>query len=174
MKYSTRYKPELICSKDGTRPSIEDAELREINGKPVLCATDGRRLVVIPVEECDPSEYGRVPKKALQFAKQSRKDKRQPIVKLDLNGSVKFENGWTMPREQGLIFPNVQSVIPGNRQEIKVCFNAKYLYEIAQAMGVENVSLGFVQQGSQVIDAIRVTAENEKAFGVLMPVRISP
>lgn len=168
MRVKTKYKLELICSRDNLRPAIENLSLREVKGKPSLCATDGRKLVVIPVVESDPSEYGNVPKEALTIARRKRQDKRSDTVKLVLNGKVEFENGWTMPRDQELTFPNVESVIPGARSETQISFSAKYLYEIAQSMGVDTVTLNL---SSNNTDPIRVTAPGEEAFAVLMPLR---
>lgn len=171
MKISSKYKPELICSKDRTRGVLLDANVRLVKGKPALVATDGRRLVVVPVE-AEEKEFGPVPKEAIQLARAKRQDKKQSVVKMILNGKIELENGWTLPRpkQEGLAnYPNVDHVIPEERNtDMKICFNAKMLHELAQAMGVEVVTLKFQPNG-----AILVTAENEEAYGVLMPCRMS-
>lgn len=170
MKISSKYKPELICSKDRTRGVLLDANVRLVKGKPALVATDGRRLVVVPVE-AEEKEFGPVPKEAIQLARAKRQDKKQSVVKMVLNGKVELENGWTIPRpsQEGLArYPEVETVIPEQKMnDLKVCFDSKMLYELTQAMGVQVVTLTFQPNG-----AILVTATNEEAYGVLMPCRM--
>lgn len=169
MKIKTKYKPELICSKDHCRPSIHEPHIGVVRNQTTLSATDGRRLVVVPVE-ADESEYGYMPKEALQLARQKREDKKQDVISLGVNGCITLANGWTLPRpkQSQLKYPNVDMVIP-EKTAVKISFSAKYLHELAQAMGVDVVSLSFDSDTSPIL----VTAQNEPAYGVLMPVRVS-
>jgi DNA polymerase III sliding clamp (beta) subunit (PCNA family) len=171
MKLKAKYRPELICSKDATRFVLTEPHVKVIKGKPSLCATDGRRLLVIPIE-AEKSEFGTLPKDAIRLARSTRQDKRQDNLHLNLNGCITLPNGWTLPRpkqEDFSNFPNVEQVIPNpDKQTCVVSFDAKLLYELSQAMGVRQVVLKFQDKGS----AITVTSPREEAYGVLMPMRI--
>lgn len=168
MKLKTKYRPELICSKDETRAVLQNAELTELDGKTSLVATDGRRLLVLPVE-ADSKEYGPVPPVAFKLARQHRSSKMADVVQITLNGKVEFENGWTIPRPEQLKFPNVKTVIPEQPPRYRVCISAKYLHEIANSLGVDQVILEIRDAN----DPLTIRAQHEEGFAVLMPVRIS-
>lgn len=167
MKIKAKYRPELICSRDGTRPAIQETNLGIVKGKVSLSATDGRRLLVLPVE-AEKKEFGRVPKEAIKLAREKRTSRKQEVVTIGLNGKIELENGWILPRpmQEELTYPNVDNVIPEHNPR-RVCFSAKYLYELAQAMGVDQVILAFKDDISPIV----VTAHNEEAYAVLMPIR---
>lgn len=167
MKIKAKYRPELICSRDGTRPAIQETNLGIVKGKVCLSATDGRRLLVLPVE-AEKKEFGRVPKEAIKLAREKRTSRKQEVVTIGLNGKVELENGWTLPRpmQEELKYPNVDQVIPEQCPR-KICFSAKYLHELAQAMGVDQVILAFKDDMSPIV----VTSHNEEAYAVLMPCR---
>ena len=59
MRIKTKFNPEMIASRDKTRAALQSSQLKTYNGKDVVVATDGRRLIVVPVErsegEMDPS-----------------------------------------------------------------------------------------------------------------------
>lgn len=171
MRYKAKYKPELICSKDSTRYVLNNAEVLMLNDQPKMVATDGRRLVVIPVE-ADESERGPIPPQALKFARQARVSKKTDTVVMGLNGSISFENGWTMPRENKedrTPYPNIQNVIPEHSPTVRIGINAKQLHELAQALGDDVVILNITDAGG----AIKVTLQRDEAFGVIMPFRIA-
>lgn len=168
MRFKSKYKPELICSRDVTRPVLHHPNLSVVKGKRCLTATDGKRLLVIPVM-AEQSEEGIVPKEALKLAREKRASKKQDMVSIGLNGKCELENGWTIPRivQEDLKYPNVEQVIPApSAADQKVSFNAKFLWEIAQSLGIEHVVLTFQPGG-----AITVTSPHEEAYAILMPMR---
>lgn len=167
MKIEKKYKPELICSKDATRPSIQETYATKHKGKPVLVATDGRRLLAVPIEVDNEKEYGYIPKAALKFAKASLLERRSTFIQFSANGKITFSNGWTMPRDNQQVFPKWETVIPKEAPET-IAINAKLLYELAQSMGCETVALHIGEKNEGII--VKPT-ENNEAFGVLMPVR---
>lgn len=168
MRLKTKYKPEIICSRDATRAVINNANLGIVKGSTCLVSTDGRRLLVIPVY-ADDKEFGPVPKEALSLARQKRLSKKQDTISIVLNGKVELENGWTLPRpnQQEMKFPNIEHVIPDKSpMDVRVSFDASLLYGIAQSMGVSQVILTFQPGG-----AITVRSPGEDAYAVLMPMR---
>lgn len=169
MRYKAKYKPELICSKDELRPVLHEVRLTKVKGKPSLVATNGRTLVVMPVV-AEKEEFGTIPNSALKFARKNKLSHRQDEIGMKLNGKVEFENGWSMPRDAQLDmnFPNVENVIPTATPMVKIALDAKYLWDLAQAMGVTQLQLSITNP----MDAVLVTAHNETAYGVIMPVRL--
>lgn len=170
MKFKSKYRPELICSKDRTRKAITEPNVGIVKGKTCLTATDGKRLLVIPVE-AEESEFGIISKDALILARQKREDRKQDVVSVGVNGCITLANGWTLPRpnQSEFKYPNVEQVIPERKStDQKVSFNAKFLYEISQALGVDQVVLQFQDQMSPII----VSSPNEEGYAVLMPCRI--
>lgn len=171
MKFKTKYKPELICSRDATRKAITEPNVGKVKGKTCLTATDGRKLVVIPVE-ADESEFGVIPKDAIVLARQKRESKRQDTVSVQVNGCIQLANGWTLPRpnQADFSYPNVESVIPERRSsDHKVSFNAKFLYQLATSIGADVVVLQYRDNMSPIV----ITAPGDEAYAVLMPCRIS-
>jgi DNA polymerase III sliding clamp (beta) subunit (PCNA family) len=171
MKFKAKYRPELICSKDVTRRAITEPHVGKVRGKVCLTATDGRRLLVIPVD-AEPSEFGTLPKDALSLARSKREDKKQEVVSIGVNGCITLANGWTLPKpnQEEFKYPNVENVIPEKSRNHQVSFNAKLLYQLAQSMGVEQVILNFQDSMS----AILVSSPGDEAYGVLMPMRFEP
>lgn len=168
MKLRRKYRPELIASKDATRFVINDLQISEHEGKPVLVATDGRKLVVVPVA-LEENEKGRLPKAALIFARKhaNRKDD----ITMRLNGKVEFPNGWTMPLLEEGNYPTWQQVVPSKEsRKTRIAFNARFLYELAQAMGAEEVVL---HMGDPMEAIIVEPGVSDGEFGVLMPCRLS-
>ena len=170
MKLKSKYRPELICSRDATRMVLTNANLGFVKGKQCLVATDGKRLLVLPVEgEQLEKENGPVPREALKLAREKRPSRKQDVVSIVLNGKCELENGWTLPRptQEDMKYPNVEQVIPTpSSMDQKISFNARFLWEIAQALGVEHVILTHNPGG-----AITVTSPHEEAYAVLMPMR---
>ena len=81
----------------------------------------------------------------------------------------------TMPRKnlEGYSFPQWQKVLPNpDRGGIKIGLNAKFLYEIAQALGGDRVVIEILNATSPIV--VKGSGDNyiEGSIGVLMPVRI--
>lgn len=169
MKLRRKYRPELIASKDATRAVINDLQISEHEGKPVLVATDGRKLVVVPIT-LEKGEKGRLPKDALAFARKTAH--RKDDLTMSLNGKVEFPNGWTMPLKLDGNYPTWQTVVPEKAdRKHRISFNAKFLYELAQAMGTDEVVL---HMGTAMDSIIVEPGVSDGEFGVLMPCRNEP
>ena len=172
MKIKKECKIELIASRDETRHVLCNPYLQGSK----LIATDGQRLVAIPVELEEGDSDGPIDCSAFKLSRKT--SSREEFSKISANGSLKVhtkDGEITMPRKNldGYSFPQWQKVLPNpDRGGIKIGLNAKFLYEIAQALGGDRVVIEILDANSPII--VKGSHENyiEGAIGVLMPVRI--
>lgn len=137
MNISTQCKIELCASQDATRHAISEPYLDITDGRATIVATDGRRCVIIPVEAAPGDVSGFVSGEVLKAARKLA-GKCAP-ASVELNGVAKLTNGATLPRHGDAKpddqFVNWRQVIPREDKPHKISFNARMLYECAQAMG---------------------------------------
>ena len=167
---------EKVLSKDATRHGIAETYLDTENGSANLIATNGKALAVIPVELEEGDVAGYV---ATEGIKQARKaDKRAEFPSMKLNGNLKLSNGVEMPRTTlpaGTEFPKWRQVMPKDEgYNVEFAFDAKLLYELAQAMGSDTVVLKYKAFGLPLLvrpNGVYGTSPCVEARGVLMPIR---
>ena len=171
MKINKNCKIELVASSDETRHVLCNPYLQGSN----LIATDGQRLVAIPVEREDGDSDGPIDSSAFKLARKTSSSEK--FSKISANGCLKVQTKdgeITMQRSfKDINFPNWQKVLPGtDRGGIKIAFNAEYLYEMAEALGTKTVTIEILDANSPII--VKGSNENyiEGSIGVLMPVRI--
>jgi len=166
---------EKICSRDATRPALV-APYLDIDAERLayVIATNGAAMAKIPAEIDPLDAAGYVPVSALKEARKlAKKDNEATLA---LNGTAQTSNGATFPRESNERFPNWRQVWPKAEGKIQLSFDARLLYELAQAMGTEGVILTF-NAGEPI--AVRPTSTKGctpaslGARGVIMPIRIS-
>lgn len=143
MKLHRNGKPWLCAAKEAGRYGTEHPFLITLrDGTRAIAATDGRRLVLLPVE-CEEGDVdGVVTRDALAAAvKAVPNGGRAPEVRC--NGGLEVLFGPTFPRPEldGRSFPDVESVVPMGEPEYRITFNARYLAEVAQAMGTDSVTV---------------------------------
>lgn len=167
MKINKKCKIELIASKDETRSAINDPYL---DGN-LLVATDGRKMVVLTVELEEGDTDGYISKEALIQARKLA-IKNNPSIISAKQESLRLANGTILQRKSDTQFPKWKQVIPeknDNRKEIS--FNAKFLWEMAQSMGAENVKISILDEKSPlIIYPLLFDNPGSKDYGVLMPV----
>lgn len=151
-----------IVRKDAGRYAMDSAmlEMADDGKSGKLIATDGRRLILIPVEVMDKEELphgyaeheetsGLVSREVLEAACKGPKGK-TPFAFLECNGSAIIREPWErkpdcpapggskieMRRgEDAGEFPRYEAVIPeATNVENSFCVNAKYLSEVAAAL----------------------------------------
>ncbi len=177
MKLLKENRIDLIISKDATRPHLASAYLDLDGPSPVLVATDGHRLVKLPVKACDGDTTGFVTGEALKAGRQSVRKGEE--FSISANESLYVQNGPTFPRPTDATagcFPPYSKVIPGKRDTVSICLNAHYLWELAQALGADKfggVVIEFNPAGPMdPIVVKRGTKEDDAGgIGVLMPMR---
>ena len=172
MKIHSKYKPELVCSRDETYFSLNNPYLNA--AKKMVFATDGHSLVGVPVEtEKDEQILPKdeagcyVSAHALQV---THKEKRIfGLLDLDLIGDRLSPLGLSVkmgtPMEGK--FPGIETVLPRLTERkmedpisedgtVTVSFNARFLLRIAEALG----------SGDQVVITFKVGKLREKAIKV--------
>lgn len=175
MKASKFSKIEACVSKNAYHGVLCQPFIRNVKGKPHLCATDGKHMVILPVTMEEGDTMGHVNIEAL---KQARKlvcpdDE----ITIEDNGCIKLQDGRTIPRfGDGLTTPNVEQVMPDpNDVKFTVAFDVALLANIAQAFGTNWVKLQFKDELSPIIVLPNGNKDKKgyaaEAKGVLMPIR---
>jgi DNA polymerase III sliding clamp (beta) subunit (PCNA family) len=170
MKFDAKYKPELCASKDYTRPMLAHVEL-DVEHKRML-ATDGHRLVVVPVTIEDHDASGPISKEALVASRKATKNTNGDAW-IKANGSLAVY-GATLDRPAARQFPPVEQVIPKDRKAT-ISFSAKYLKEIADALGSKDgvVTLGIDGDDEPImVWEGKGKGSDGDPFAVLMPCRL--
>ena len=163
-------KIELAVSKDTSRPQIGHVHLDVDKSR--LLATNGHIAAIVPVQLDSGDTSGPI---SIDAIKQARKeDKRSGDYHIRANGGLELSNGAMLPRESDVQqFPDIDRVInPNGEPVVSVSFNAKLLYELAQALGTTN--RGQHQVTLEIRDennVILVTARGCEAHGAIMPMR---
>ena len=179
MKIPKNCKLEKVVSKDESREALLSILIESKDGQTNAVATDGRRMAIVPIEIADEDQLDgqklMTPKALIEARKQAKKAKESTI---GLNGAAMMPNGEVYPLRTDLKYPLWQNVVPPNdnpRQTIS--FNAKFLYELAQAIGCPNdcVQLQIeTNPATGQIDPNRPFIIEEKTTGgkgILMPMR---
>jgi hypothetical protein len=161
MKFPKTPKPESVTDRSGTRQALEHPYF---TGSEIV-ATDGRAIVVIPVEAEPGDLAGYIPSAALSAAR--REDGRLALASAD---EVWIrDRGWRRPKA---VFPKWQQALdeaapkPG---AFRVRFAVEVLRSVLIAVGGENVTLTFNPadpHAAVLIDGI-------EARGAVMPMRLA-
>lgn len=174
MKIQRHYRPEACASKDEDRFNLTDPYLDVEHEK--LVATDGYRLVAVPVEIDEDDVSGYVSRELLQVGRR-KSDKKVGLV--DIRKRIDLQpHGIEWPVVEARKFPAWREVLPpfaeGGPGTITIGLNARLLKGIADALGSEGqlaltVKVDQVNSAPIVVRALRGSREE---VGVLMPVRV--
>ena len=169
MKIPKQCKIEKAVSKDKCREAMMNVLIDTKDTQAKAIATNGKILAIVPIETDATDKLGGerlINKKTIIEAR-----KQGGII--SLNGAAVLQNGEVYPVRDDLNFPNWRKVIPDEQKETytSVRFDAKLLFELAQAIGAENhvVTLRIPGTPRQplVIDEPKTGGK-----GILMPVRM--
>lgn len=181
MKINADSKIEGIVSKDVTRPMLNHVHL-DVEKK-LAVATDGHRLVVVPVQLDAHDVTGPVGVDAIKMARKL-KSKHAHELTIVANGACQIEGGPTFPRPtlDGAKFPPWEQIVPdfkcGDKGTVTVGLNARYLREIADALGSDGavrITIRLPEDEKDrhgILDPMRVEGGCLDAYAVLMPCRI--
>lgn len=153
-----------VCAKEYTRPVLTGCYLtRNPKGESILVSADGFKLAVVKVSETSEDTHDVIiPAKAIEQV--TKKDRGYNFIQV--NGSVDVctpESKTNFPRIEGT-FPAYEKLIPPAESiQYRIALNAKYLHELAEALGTEIVTLTFHGGTSP----IKVTGNSN--YGALMP-----
>ena len=180
MKIDPKLKLEKIASVKDARPYLRDPHL-DVKNK-CLIATDGHKLVCIPVEVSPTDTSGPVPLDAIKDARKRKLDSAEIVCNgdatlIDSNSGLPLSH---YERVDSGKFPDYERVLQSNGLAddsevpvVSVRLNAKCVLELAQALSSKRGHEPIIRL--DIFDdsrAVRVVAENEPdRVGVLMPCR---
>jgi hypothetical protein len=171
VKIPSECKVELAASDDKTRSCLTEPYLCFDSSNPVVVATDGRIMAIVPAE-VSPTEdsSGWVSEGALKAARKSNNE-------IICNYSLKVTNGPTFPRPNLGQFLNWKMVVPSNDRPVKFTakFDAELLWNLARAIGTKHVQLDFGEDGDPIlvkpVSSEKHPAASPEAKGLLMPLK---
>jgi hypothetical protein len=171
MHFDKQFNLSKIIPKNATRECLNNAHLDTENSR--LIATDGCKLVIIPVTIDDGDTSGPVSTEAIKAAiKAAGKTGDAGITcKTDLA----VWNGATYPRPEKMEYPDVDKLIP-KPAAVHIAIDARLLADVQAAMGCKHgVNLQFAVNDDGSINrqaAVRVTAYgDDRPLAVIMPLR---
>lgn len=138
---------EKACSGEDTRTAILEPYLDTSKaGQPVLVATSGRILAVVPVEDVENEPAGYVCADALKAGRKAT-GKKVPLFAALSAEAATLPGGAILPRNgqvpAGTAFPNWRAVLPANPGKRVLHINAADLFALSQAIGSHGVTLEF-------------------------------
>lgn len=159
MKFPKTPKPESVTDRSGTRQALEHPYFTGSE----LVATDGRAIVVIPVEAEPGDVAGYVPSAAISAAR--REDGRLALTSAD---EVWIrDRGWRRPKA---VFPKWQQALPATPAEpFRVRFAVEVLRSVLIGVGGESVDLVFNPSDPHAA----VLIDGAEARGAVMPMRLA-
>jgi DNA polymerase III sliding clamp (beta) subunit (PCNA family) len=165
-----------MASKDPSRYNVCNVNLEQGDGSPVLVATNGHALAVLPVM-ADESEFGPITVAAIIHGRKVAKSSKLADTEFKTNGNYSFPDGSSLPLPDPSDvgeFPNWRQVIPDhgkNPVTLKLGLNPKLLFELAEAIDSPK---GVILEFTDDMSPVRVTGSSAEAvgnFGVIMPMR---
>ncbi len=148
-----------------------------------LIATNGHILAITPVEECQKDVSCIIPAKAYSETIKTTNPtietskKKQNNIKINsINGDSNIYEAITEEK-----YPDYERVLPeDDKPVVELKFNAKLLYNLSQALGNDIVTLTLTNDTLDdyngylvAINAIKVTAQMQDSYGILMPWRFN-
>lgn len=174
-------KPQFVISKDASRYMLCNALVKD----GVLYASNGRTALFALYQKTDPFEEDEVETALIPHAALKVATRRRSKSTAYFSGVINLlKQGWVRCREQGLDvkieyrapddvdrFPNCAKAVPHEwSNPHSVHFNAKLLYELAQAMGDDQIELTY--DGDDNGDPMMVKCHKlGDRFGLIMPLR---
>lgn len=191
----SKCKPSKVLSKDKTRPRLTAAYLRNAGDGMRLEVTDSYRLAVIPVEgDTSTCSEGYIGADALKAIEKGTTNRHVDFV---ANGTVDVFPGdgsaVKFDRPDPGDYPNIEQLLGDPpAATFKVGINAKFLHELAQALGnAEGVELTFdadrihpgagssyaraigVRPLSSVVNCVSRAGGDDEPRGLIMPIRVN-
>lgn len=171
-------KPSKALSRDDTRPTLQTANLRELNGGVVLEATNSYQAVRVPMNtDGRIGEPLRLPAPAVKLL-----DGRNKSLTIEGREIVAGNGDGTRtlfdPADHGT-FPDFDSLWVDTGGAFRVGINVSQLSAISAALGSDSVEIRFLPEHVESDTVytramvVRPTAAGAAGEGLLMPVRIN-
>ena len=159
MRVDSKYKLECATTKDKGRPVLMLLKVDTLNDKPVLIATDGRLMAIVPCEVRD-NEQGKIFSPVSLVAARKLAKRNQSAEVVLQNGTATLIDGSSTPTPTDMEYPNWKAVQPDPKRKIRVtvALNAAFLARLAAALGNEEVILSIEDELSAIVRARRFRA----------------
>jgi len=178
MRFNPKLKIEKIADKGHIQTCFREVHL-DVERK-CLVATNGHMLVRVPVELSEADTTGPVPLAAILEARKQKTESAEIVC----NSTAKVVGGAEYPRPDVGEYPDYPKALPDESVEptYTLAFNAKYLWELAQALqqttGAGNYPHVLVEVRSHktkkgTVPALSVRAAKGEASAVI-PAHIGP
>ena len=143
--------------------------------QPVMVATDGKIMAIIPVE-ADKAEQGFLTAAALKAARKLAK--RSDTAELTCNGNFTLTDGSTLPRptehsEGKAPFIQYRNVLPKEDRQttMRIGLNAALLAKLAEALGTDALVLE-IETAKSCIVVKPIHNPGDARMGLIMPINV--
>ncbi|MFH1997369.1 MAG: hypothetical protein ABII94_01600 [Patescibacteria group bacterium] len=167
MKIESKYKLDKITANDSSRPAMNHVFIEDN----IAVATNGHVLAIVPVEIEEGDTGGILSKDSFVAARKLAKKNNDLQIKL--NGTEELIDGTQRPRLD-LKYPDYKLAIQdySGEETRKICLNAKYLYELSQALGTDLITLEITESNTRTIIIHNLSLTSERPVsGFILPVR---
>lgn len=157
----------IVAGKKEVRNTLKHIWL-DVEKKRVM-ATNGRALVIQPVENCENDTSGFITVDAWKAGLATCRT--LPVTRIDCAvDSLKTIDGANRPRPEAGQFPDVDKCILSKDAKIKyeISFNARLLSNLSEALGSDIVRLQ-ISEPDRMIKVLPAQSLDEKQTGYLMP-----
>jgi hypothetical protein len=159
-----KYKLEKLVSTEAQRDRLQQIYLTK--GMGIAC--NGHVGAFVPLDEYSYLEEGHLSPESLREARPKAKNQ-STYIELT-NDKEKFRDVERYRKSAAIEYPNIFAVLPTEPIVRRISFNAKYLYDLAQALGDDVVILELPESNTRVM-SVR-TGEGKtyaNSIGILMP-----
>ena len=184
MRFPKNCKIEALADSDGGRFMLSHVWL-DVEGARLI-ASDGKALVIVPVEVEEGDVTGPIPVEVIKAAKAQTKGPKDAAVILSCGEADLIGLGVKWPRPAKGEYPNFERVIPKDKAVIRFGVNVAYLRDLAGALSPDTgfIALDIPTKGASVKDGIvigavlvhgvggRINAALRPGSGVVMPVKV--
>ena len=172
MRLDARLQPEIAAGKVDTRYQVGGVWFLKRGGRWFTCATNGRMLLLCPVdsEDGDQLNAGKVyPPAAFKAARKAAGKLSEAVIVCNGVARVVTKEGTTefQPLEDGRV-PDVEGVIPTGPAIGKAVFNAEQLVALQRGMGADAIEIEY--HGDDTPAIVRPAFGGvDGCIGVVMP-----
>jgi hypothetical protein len=176
-------KPSKVVGRDSTRPELTQAVLLQQDDTWVLMATDSYRFLRLSVEADEGEQPGPISRKAMKAAEKTgcfaAGEHIEPLDKNgEPNGGMLFRRPDELAPKWSRHWDSLCPAEPSDKDKLTLGLDARFLFEIAQALGTEvvqiEIDLAQVTNGTYLKPYVIKGAGGPSAGqALLMPVRVN-
>lgn len=135
-----------------------------------IVATDGHRLIVVPVELDDSDTMGSIPISAFVLARKTAFKHMPDIIIYCTEGVCSMTDGGTVPRPDIGRFPLWRAIVTPDPIEREISFDPSLLLSLCKAMGtLDRVTLKIPVNPGKPIHLVGGSSHHQAENSILMP-----